>query len=132
MSGSYSFEIAATHVTAFLHPAFQITPSAVRDVWRDLSEICAKHGCKRVLAVSDSALAIADFEKFDAYKLAEELVTRIPGLRFACCWPGLRTDTGNMLFVTVASNRGVTISFFNDRSAALSWLLAISAQNAST
>lgn len=117
-----SFEV--TVHAAYLHikypPGFVISPGSSEQVWKDLGELCRRHGCPKVLLEASSPVRDLDtMSAFDSGRMVAEIT---PGLTVAICFENYTFDELSSFFKTVAQNRGVKIEMFTNVNEALEWL----------
>ena len=120
MSTDFRLTPHADHVHVELSPGYEIRPDGVTELMMSVSDVCSRHGHRRVLVEgSIAARHMGTMDSFGAGSLAGSMLT---GVWIACCFYGYRPDDQSQFFKDVAQNRGVRIEFFADRDAALRWL----------
>lgn len=119
MSSDLSIEFRGSYLHVKLPPGFEITPEKTTILWLTIGDACQEYVCKRVLVegtISSRQMTMADV--YDSGKGVGD----IGGLRLACLFYDYPSDETTDFFKMVASNHGVLVEFFNDRTEALRWL----------
>lgn len=116
------FELAVHQ--EFLHikhpPGMIIEPDSTHKMWAQIGQLCAEHGCSRVLIEAEGPKRKLDtMAAFDSGRILAENTS---GLSIAICFTDYEFDDLTTFFKTVAQNRGVRLDFFSSFEDACSWL----------
>jgi hypothetical protein len=112
-----TFRQGYVHIT---HPEnFVVLPADLDTLWMNVANACRIYDCNRVL--NEGRVDFSHLRVFDSYNAGYQ-AGEIRGLRMACLFYDHTPDEKTEFFITVASNRGAIIKYFNDRAEALKWL----------
>lgn len=119
MNRSFKVEFREDHIHVEIAANFKIEPEREEEFWRGISQICDKHGSRRVL--------VEGFAPEDERAISEVIdsgmrTTVVPNMWLAICLDNFVQDDRSELFEVIALQQGVRVRFFSDAEAALQWL----------
>ena len=118
MSKGHSLEVHAEFISVSLK--LDMRSDALPACLRELASACAEYSCRHILGHVDGplgALTVAD-----VFEMATYLATTVPALQVALLIGENDSEELKEFFRLAASNRGMTIDFFTNRTTALQWL----------
>ena len=119
LSTDFEITFRGSYIHVRLADNFVINPAGLEKVWRAIAEACQTYACSKVL--SEGNIRLRKLQAWDAFNSGTQ-ASEITGLRHACLFYNYKPDDLTEFFKTVASNRGIYIEFFTDKTKALEWL----------
>lgn len=120
MGKGYTIESLGDHIHLIHEPDFRATRETMIGLWAELSEVCERFGCARVLVEAPSIHSKMDTTA--VFESGTRLAQIAPGVTVAMYAPHYKPDELSEFFKTVARNRGARVEFFSDKQEALAWL----------
>ena len=118
MSKGHSLEVHAEFISVSLK--LDMRSDALPNCLRELASACAEYSCRHILGHVDGPLGA--LTTADVFEMATYLATTIPALKVALLIGDDDSEELQEFFQLAASNRGLMIEFFTDRTQALLWL----------
>lgn len=103
-------------------PGFRIASELLEAVWREISETCRLHHCRRVFVEGEAPRR--ELRPIEALDSAAEAASRVPQLVLAICLKDYVTDPTTNLFIKALARRGCKAQFFTESQEARDWLRA--------
>jgi hypothetical protein len=122
MDKGYSLEFNGEYIHIIDDPGFIITIEGVMERWEAVFEASKKYNSKLVLI--EATRPVRELSTFDVFYSGSSFSNLgLFGLKVALCLTDHVIDSKSQFLKTVTSNRGVTISFFDNKENAVKWLL---------
>ncbi len=126
MTSNVTITFNGTYIRVEHSPGYELTEKAVSEFCQDLTELCRRHQCSKVLAIW--VAPIRSLSVMNSFESGEMLSRLLSGVKLACCFQEYEPDKQTEFFANVAFNRGVNIELFTKEKEALCWLVGASAK----